>query len=89
VSGQLQAPAALTPGKSPSYPLDRRLGGPQSRSGRGGGEKILDPRDSNPHPSVVQPVASRYTDYVILDNSDMHVRNVCQKISFDTFLDKK
>jgi hypothetical protein len=26
-------------GKSPSYPLDRRLGGPQSRSGRGGKEK--------------------------------------------------
>jgi hypothetical protein len=26
-------------GKSPWYPLDRRLGGPQSRSGRGGEEK--------------------------------------------------
>jgi hypothetical protein len=25
--------------KSPWYPLDRRLGGPQSRSGRGGEEK--------------------------------------------------
>jgi hypothetical protein len=32
VSGQLHAPAALPPGKSPWYPLDRRLGGPQSRS---------------------------------------------------------
>jgi hypothetical protein len=39
VSGQLHAPAALPPGKSPWYPLDRRLGGPQSRSGRGGLEK--------------------------------------------------
>jgi hypothetical protein len=29
-------------GKSPRYPLDR-LGGPQSRSGRSGEEKILDP----------------------------------------------
>jgi hypothetical protein len=28
--------------KSPRYPLDRRLGGPQSRSGRFGEEKILD-----------------------------------------------
>jgi hypothetical protein len=28
-------------GKSPWYPLDRRLGGPQSRSGRGGEEKNL------------------------------------------------
>jgi hypothetical protein len=34
VSGQLHAPAALPQGKSIWYPLDRRLGGPQSRSGR-------------------------------------------------------
>jgi hypothetical protein len=39
VSGQLHAPAALLQGMSPWYPLDRRLGGPQSRSGRGGEEK--------------------------------------------------
>jgi hypothetical protein len=30
-------------GKSPWYPLDRRLGGPYSRSGRGGGEKNSQP----------------------------------------------
>jgi hypothetical protein len=30
-------------GKSPRYPLDRRLGGPQSRSGRGGEEKNFQP----------------------------------------------
>jgi hypothetical protein len=36
VSGQLHAPAALPPGKSSRYPLYRRLGGPQSRSGRHG-----------------------------------------------------
>jgi hypothetical protein len=45
-------------GKSPRYPLDRRLGGPQSLSGRYGEMKIL---DSNSDPSVVQVVASRYT----------------------------
>jgi hypothetical protein len=28
-------------GKSPRYPLDRRLGGPQNQSGRRGEEKIL------------------------------------------------
>jgi hypothetical protein len=34
--------ASLTRGKKPSrYPLDRRLGGPQSRSGRGGKEETL------------------------------------------------
>jgi hypothetical protein len=37
-------PLPLYPrGKSPRYPSDRRLGGPQSRSGRFGEEKILDP----------------------------------------------
>jgi hypothetical protein len=39
VSGQLHPTAALPPGKEPSYLLDRRLGGLQSRSGRGGDEK--------------------------------------------------
>jgi hypothetical protein len=34
VSGQFHAP-----GKEPRYPLDRRLGGPQSRSDRGGEDK--------------------------------------------------
>jgi hypothetical protein len=41
VSGQLHAPAALTPGKETLYPLDRRLGEPQNRSGRRGEEKIF------------------------------------------------
>jgi hypothetical protein len=37
-------PRPLYPrGKSPRYPLERRLGGPQSRSGRFGEVKILDP----------------------------------------------
>jgi hypothetical protein len=44
VSGQLHAPAALPPGKkSPWYPLDMKLCGPQSRSGRGGEEKNSQP----------------------------------------------
>jgi hypothetical protein len=41
VSGQLHAPAALLPGKE--HPLDMRLDVPQSRSGRGGEEKIPQP----------------------------------------------
>jgi hypothetical protein len=47
-------PRPLNPqGKSPSYPLDRKLGGPHSRSGNGGEKKIPSPyRDSNPeHPA--------------------------------------
>jgi hypothetical protein len=44
-------------GKSPLLPLDRRLGGPQSRSERYGEVKILDPIGSRiPSPSVVHPV---------------------------------
>jgi hypothetical protein len=39
VSDQLHNPAALPPEKEPSYPVDRRLGGPLSRSGRSGEEK--------------------------------------------------
>jgi hypothetical protein len=60
MSGRLHSSAALPPGgKSPRYPLDRRLGAPQKRSGWHGEKKILDPR-----PSVAQPAASHYTDYV-------------------------
>jgi hypothetical protein len=43
VSDQFHAPATLPREKSPRYPLDRKLGGPQSRSGRRGEEKNLDP----------------------------------------------
>jgi hypothetical protein len=46
-------------GKSPRYPLDRRLGGPQSRSGRGAEEKNSEPPPGMEHPTV----ASRYTDW--------------------------
>jgi hypothetical protein len=41
MSGQLDAPAASPQGNSPRYPLDRRLGGPQSLSGRGGEERRI------------------------------------------------
>jgi hypothetical protein len=64
VSGQLDAPAALPPGKEPRYPLYRRLGGPQSQSGRCGEEKILHPTGTQTSNSrVIQPIASRYTYY--------------------------
>jgi hypothetical protein len=40
---KLQVPAVLHPGKGLRYPLDRKQGGPHSRSGRFGGEKGLMP----------------------------------------------
>jgi hypothetical protein len=63
VSGQLHVPVALPQGKSPWYPL----GGPQSRSGRGGEEKIPSHRrESNRRTPIVQAVAQRYTEPTLM-----------------------
>jgi len=63
VSGQLHAPSALPQGKSPWYPLEGMLGGPQNRSGRGGEEKNSQPLLGLEPPNI-QPVAERYTTEV-------------------------
>jgi hypothetical protein len=59
VRGHLHAPAALTLGKEPPlYPLNRRLAGHRSRSGRCGEKKYLLPLPGiEPRPSSLQPVA--------------------------------
>jgi len=50
-------PQPLYPqGKSPYYPVDRRLGGPQSCSGHGGKEKNSQPL-LGPKPPIIQPIA--------------------------------
>jgi hypothetical protein len=46
-------------GKSPYYPLYRRLGGPQNRSGCGGEEKISQPLPRL-EPPIIQPETQRY-----------------------------
>jgi hypothetical protein len=58
VGGQRHAPAAVPPGKT-RYPLYKRLGGPQGRSGR---------MRKNPAPAEIRspPVASGYTDWATL-----------------------
>jgi hypothetical protein len=48
----------------PRYQLDRRLDGPQSWSGRE--ENSWPHWDSNSNPLAVQPVASHYTDCIII-----------------------
>jgi hypothetical protein len=60
-------PQPLYPrGKSLLYSLDRRLGGPQSRSGRRGEDEIIDSHwDSISDLSTVQTVSSHDTDYAI------------------------
>jgi hypothetical protein len=47
-------------GESPSYPLDRRLCGTQSLSGRGGEEKNSQPL-LELEPPIIHSVAQRYT----------------------------
>jgi hypothetical protein len=59
MSGQLHPRQLYSEGKSPWYPLDMRLGGPQSRSGRGGEEKNSQPRPGL-EPLIIQPVAQRH-----------------------------
>ena len=60
VGGQRHAPAALPPGKT-RYPLYRRLGGTQGRSGW---VRKISPQPGF-DPRTVQPVASGYTDCAI------------------------
>jgi hypothetical protein len=55
------------PEKKPPYPLDWKLGGLQSLSGRREEEKVLDPTGTSTRtPRSFSPVASRYTDCAIL-----------------------
>jgi hypothetical protein len=57
-------------GKSPWYPLDRRLGRPQSQSGHGGKEKILSPfHEMNPHRPACSLVA------IPTELSQLHLSN--------------
>jgi hypothetical protein len=60
VSVQLHAPAIYPQGKSSWYPLDRRLGGPQSRFGHGGEEKYSQPMPGF-EPAIIPPVTQRHT----------------------------
>jgi hypothetical protein len=60
VGGQRHAPAALPSGKN-RYPLCRKVGGPQGRSGQV--RKIFPPPGFDPR--TLQPVASRYSDYAV------------------------
>jgi hypothetical protein len=57
--GSASRPSSSLPPGNTRYPLYRRLGGPQGRSGQV--RKISPPPGF--HPRTVQPVASRYTDY--------------------------
>jgi hypothetical protein len=90
VSGQLHAPAALPQEKSPYCPLDRRLGGPQSRSGRSGEEKSPQSppgfEPPNPDRPARSPVAiptelSRFSRLFYKDTNRLIVQ-VCVPLKF-------
>jgi hypothetical protein len=51
VDGQVHSSGVLPQEKSPLYPLDRRLGGPQSRLSSCGDEKNLTLPEIEPGPS--------------------------------------
>jgi hypothetical protein len=56
LSGQFHTPAAFPKGKSPCYPLDRKLGGPRT-----GLDAVVERKNSQPlpglEPSIIQPIA--------------------------------
>jgi hypothetical protein len=67
-------PPPLYPqGKKPWHPLDRRLGGPQSRSGRGGEEKNSQPLPGL-EPLIIQPAAQRWPYFNRSVNSNRYIK---------------
>jgi hypothetical protein len=68
VSGQLHASAATFQGKNLRYLSDRRLGGPQSRSGCSGKEKnsIAPTGNRNPIAPIFQPVVTAIVVVIII-----------------------
>jgi hypothetical protein len=69
VSGQLHVPGALPQGKS-RYPLDRRLSGPHSRSGRYGEAKNRLPLSGNEHRLLGRPVLTLVATLTVLPRLD-------------------
>jgi hypothetical protein len=69
-------PRSLCSGaKGSGYPLDRKLGETQNRSGRRGEEKNTCPyRNSKSDPSAVHPIASCYTECDIPAH-EVHMNN--------------
>jgi hypothetical protein len=61
-------PGRFTSEKETRYPLYRQMGGPRGRSGR---VREISPRPKF-EPRIVQPVASRYTDWAILAAVQSH-----------------
>ena len=70
--GSTSRPGGLLPPGKTRYPLYRRLGGPQSRSGQV--RKISPPPGF--YPRTVHPVASRYADYATRPTYGLYHRGI-------------
>jgi hypothetical protein len=71
--------------RSPRYQLDRRLGGPQSRSERRGEEKFIDPtgtRTPTPPSSSPFPVAIPCTGCIEHKKVKKYMQNLCKETSW-------
>ena len=79
VRGQRQAPAALYPRGKTRYPLYRKLGGPQGRSGHV--RKISPP--SGLDPRAVKTVTSSYTDWATRPTITLNGRSIIMTFLFD------
>jgi hypothetical protein len=86
VSGQLHVPAALPSGKEPAVPIGQEVGWtPQPIWTTWRRENSCPYRDSNSDHSVVQHVASHYTDYAILAPNrqvDKFIVEICYLIGW-------
>jgi hypothetical protein len=83
VSRQLHAPAALSPRKKPPVPIGYEAGWtPEPVWTVWRSENSWPHRDSNSDLSVVQPVASRYTDYAIPAPSPNIIRTIKSRIGW-------
>jgi hypothetical protein len=86
-SGQLHAPAALPPGKSLRYPLDRSLGGPQGWYERSGEVKnpclCRESNSSRPARSLVTTLIALFRPHMISCNfrrAELSLSVRCSKI---------
>ena len=71
----------FTPGKT-QYPLYRRLGGPQGRSGQV--REIAPPPGFDPR--TIQPVASRYTDWFTRSIFNIETANISFRVGRSSFV---
>jgi hypothetical protein len=75
-SGLLHVPATLPPGKELPVPIGKRLGGPQSRSGRGDEEKNsqpppgIEPRSSSSYSVAIPTELSRLLFEIISESNE-------------------